>query len=52
MAWAKNMAVGIRTGVPWVMCKGEDAPDFVVSSTLFFYIKNFPTRVVIQLFDF
>ncbi|KAL0432087.1 UNVERIFIED_CONTAM: Beta-galactosidase 3 [Sesamum radiatum] len=25
--WAANMAVGMDTGVPWVMCKEEDAPD-------------------------
>lgn len=31
MTWAANMAVGLGTGVPWVMCKEEDAPDPVVS---------------------
>lgn len=30
MTWAANMAVGLQTGVPWVMCKEEDAPDPVV----------------------
>ncbi|GJN30378.1 hypothetical protein PR202_gb18679 [Eleusine coracana subsp. coracana] len=25
--WAAKMAVGLGTGVPWVMCKEEDAPD-------------------------
>jgi hypothetical protein len=25
------MAVGLGTGVPWVMCKEDDAPDPVVS---------------------
>lgn len=29
--WAANMAVGLQTGVPWVMCKQDDAPDPVVS---------------------
>lgn len=29
--WAAQMAVGLNTGVPWVMCKQEDAPDPVVS---------------------
>lgn len=29
--WAANMAVGLGTGVPWVMCKETDAPDPVVS---------------------
>jgi hypothetical protein len=28
--WAAKMAVGLGTGVPWVMCKEEDAPDPVV----------------------
>lgn len=25
------MAVGLQTGVPWVMCKQDDAPDPVVT---------------------
>ncbi|XVF73825.1 hypothetical protein PTKIN_Ptkin13bG0012800 [Pterospermum kingtungense] len=24
--WAAKMAVGLDTGVPWVMCKEDDAP--------------------------
>lgn len=28
--WAAAMAVGLQTGVPWVMCKQDDAPDPVV----------------------
>jgi hypothetical protein len=30
MTWAAKMAVGMGTGVPWVMCKQDDAPDPVV----------------------
>lgn len=30
--WAAKMAVGLQTGVPWVMCKQDDAPDPVVIS--------------------
>lgn len=30
MTWAAEMAVGLKTGVPWVMCKEDDAPDPVV----------------------
>jgi hypothetical protein len=30
--WAALMAVNLQTGVPWVMCKQDDAPDPVVSS--------------------
>ena len=29
--WAANMAVRVGAGVPWVMCKQNDAPDFIVS---------------------
>lgn len=42
------MAVGLDTGVPWVMCKEDDAPDPVVSflhlvslSLLLFTLKLF-----------
>ena len=31
MSWAASMAVGLDTGVPWIMCKEDDAPDPVVS---------------------
>ncbi|KAK6938378.1 D-galactoside/L-rhamnose binding SUEL lectin domain [Dillenia turbinata] len=30
--WAAAMAVGQQTGVPWVMCKQDDAPDPVINS--------------------
>lgn len=30
MTWAAKMAVEMGTGVPWVMCKEDDAPDPVV----------------------
>ncbi|KAJ4830522.1 hypothetical protein Tsubulata_041889 [Turnera subulata] len=30
--WAAQMAVGLKTGVPWVMCKESDAPDPVINS--------------------
>lgn len=32
MTWAAKLAVGMDTGVPWVMCKEDDAPDPVVST--------------------
>lgn len=32
--WAAKMAVGLKTGVPWIMCKQDDAPDPVVRSLL------------------
>ncbi|KAL6558574.1 Beta-galactosidase 3 [Orobanche minor] len=30
MTWAANMVVALDTGVPWAMCKEDDAPDPVV----------------------
>ncbi|PSS30220.1 Beta-galactosidase [Actinidia chinensis var. chinensis] len=30
--WAAKMAVGLQTGVPWVMCKQRDAPDPVINT--------------------
>ncbi|KAK6924429.1 Beta-galactosidase, beta-sandwich domain [Dillenia turbinata] len=41
MTWAANMAVGLGTGVPWVMCKEEDAPDPVINTCNGFYCDNF-----------
>lgn len=29
-SWAAKMAIGTGAGVPWVMCKQDDAPDPVV----------------------
>lgn len=30
--WAANMAVGLDVGVPWVMCKQNDAPGSVINA--------------------
>ncbi|XP_059630706.1 beta-galactosidase 16 isoform X1 [Cornus florida] len=30
--WAAQMAVGLDTGVPWMMCKQDDAPDPVINT--------------------
>ncbi|XP_075648009.1 beta-galactosidase 16-like [Castanea sativa] len=30
--WAAKMAVGLQTGVPWIMCKQDDAPDPVINT--------------------
>lgn len=32
VSWAANMAVGLQTGVPWMMCKQDDAPDPVINA--------------------
>lgn len=34
--WFSQMAVGLNTGVPWIMCKQEDAPDPIVNFFLLF----------------
>ncbi|CAA2991953.1 beta-galactosidase 13-like [Olea europaea subsp. europaea] len=30
--WAADMAVGLYDGIPWIMCKQEDAPEHVIST--------------------
>ncbi|CAL9084947.1 unnamed protein product [Musa textilis] len=39
--WAADMAVRLGTGVPWVMCKEEDAPDPVINTCNGFYCDSF-----------
>uniref|UniRef100_A0A2N9EWK0 Beta-galactosidase n=1 Tax=Fagus sylvatica TaxID=28930 RepID=A0A2N9EWK0_FAGSY len=39
--WAAQMAVGLRTGVPWIMCKQDDAPDPVINTCNGFYCDYF-----------
>lgn len=41
VTWAANMAVKLGTGVPWVMCKEEDAPDPVINTCNGFYCDAF-----------
>ncbi|KAL1544226.1 Beta-galactosidase 3 [Salvia divinorum] len=46
MSWAAKMAVDLDTGVPWVMCKEDDAPDPVINSCNGFYCDYFsPNKV-------
>nr|AAQ21369.1 beta-galactosidase [Sandersonia aurantiaca] len=40
-AWAAKMAVDLETGVPWVMCKEDDAPDPVINTWNGFYADGF-----------
>lgn len=35
------MAVGLKTGVPWLMCKQDDAPDPVINTCNGFYCDYF-----------
>ncbi|XP_014516386.1 beta-galactosidase 1 [Vigna radiata var. radiata] len=39
--WAAHMAVGLGTGVPWIMCKQDDAPDPVINTCNGFYCDYF-----------
>ncbi|CAA7402940.1 unnamed protein product [Spirodela intermedia] len=39
--WAAKMAVGLNTGVPWLMCKEDDAPDPVINTCNGFYCDYF-----------
>ncbi|KAK6792963.1 hypothetical protein RDI58_012044 [Solanum bulbocastanum] len=39
--WAAQMAVGLNTGVPWVMCKEDDAPDPIINTCNGFYCDEF-----------
>ncbi|GLT57976.1 hypothetical protein SLA2020_309060 [Shorea laevis] len=39
--WAAKMAVGQDTGVPWVMCKEDDAPDPLINACNGFYCDYF-----------
>jgi hypothetical protein len=46
VTWAANMAVELGTGVPWVMCKEEDAPDPLVSTLTLFPVDLYFTSLV------
>lgn len=39
--WAASMAVGLNTGVPWVMCQQADAPDPIINTCNGFYCDAF-----------
>ncbi|XP_057500514.1 beta-galactosidase-like [Actinidia eriantha] len=40
--WAAEMAVGLGTGVPWIMCKqDQDVPDKIIDTCNGFYCENF-----------
>ncbi|XVE54094.1 hypothetical protein DITRI_Ditri03aG0054000 [Diplodiscus trichospermus] len=39
--WTAQMAVRLGTGVPWIMCKQDDAPDPVINTCNGFYCENF-----------
>ncbi|XP_074353495.1 beta-galactosidase-like isoform X2 [Apium graveolens] len=39
--WTARMAVGLDTGVPWIMCKQDDAPDPIINACNGFYCDYF-----------
>ncbi|XP_074287634.1 beta-galactosidase 5-like [Silene latifolia] len=39
--WAAKMAVGLNSGVPWLMCKEDDAPDPMINTCNGFYCDYF-----------
>ncbi|CAK9177544.1 unnamed protein product [Ilex paraguariensis] len=39
--WAATMALGLGAGVPWVMCKQVDAPEFIIDSCNGYYCDDF-----------
>ncbi|KAL3535619.1 hypothetical protein ACH5RR_004080 [Cinchona calisaya] len=39
--WAAQMAVAQTTGVPWVMCKQQDAPDPTIDACNGFYCEGY-----------
>ncbi|XP_059626762.1 beta-galactosidase 8 [Cornus florida] len=39
--WAATMATSLDTGVPWVMCQQEDAPDPIINTCNGFYCDQF-----------
>lgn len=40
-AWTAKLALSLDTGVPWVMCKQEDAPDPIIDTCNGFYCDGF-----------
>lgn len=41
MIWAAKMAVGLDAGVPWVMCKQVDAPEYIIDTCNGYYCDGF-----------
>ncbi|KAJ0246091.1 Beta-galactosidase 4 [Hirschfeldia incana] len=39
--WAAQMALGLNTGVPWIMCKQEDAPFPIIDTCNGYYCEGF-----------
>ncbi|XAR62546.1 Beta-galactosidase [Bertholletia excelsa] len=39
--WAARLVASLGTGVPWTMCKQEDAPEFILDTCNAFYCQGF-----------
>ncbi|XP_010483173.1 PREDICTED: beta-galactosidase 4 [Camelina sativa] len=39
--WVAQMALGLSTGVPWIMCKQEDAPSPIIDTCNGYYCEDF-----------
>ncbi|KAM7252868.1 hypothetical protein ACFE04_025486 [Oxalis oulophora] len=39
--WAAKMAVGLEPGIPWVMCRQTDAPDYILDACNGYYCDGF-----------
>lgn len=48
--WAAKLAVELDTGVPWVMCKQDDAPDPLVGLYMVFPQCDFFSSAFNSLF--
>lgn len=48
--WAAKMAVDLDIGVPWIMCKQDDAPDPIVSIAPFSHC-SYALHVIFSLFS-
>ncbi|KAJ4904621.1 Beta-galactosidase 2 [Raphanus sativus] len=46
--WTAAMALGLSTGVPWVMCKQDDAPYPIINTCNGFYCEGFKPNSVNQ----
>ncbi|XP_010504030.1 PREDICTED: beta-galactosidase 2-like [Camelina sativa] len=44
--WTAEMALGLSTGVPWIMCKQEDAPYPIIDTCNGFYCEGFKPNSV------
>ncbi|CAN4120826.1 unnamed protein product [Withania somnifera] len=52
MKWAAEMAVGLGAGVPWVMCKQTDAPEYIYfGGTNFGRTAGGPTQITSYDYD-